>query len=49
MHQVEEWTCFATVQMGDVDLRANHPSSSSLRDGAGRGAPGFVSVIGSLT
>jgi hypothetical protein len=33
----------------DGDLRANHPSSSSLRVGAGSGAPGFVSVIGSLT
>lgn len=31
-----------------VYLRANHPSSSSLRVGAGRGAPGF-SVVGSLT
>lgn len=32
-----------------VYLRANQPSSSSLRVGAGSGAPGFVSEIGSLT
>jgi hypothetical protein len=31
-----------------VNLRANHPSSSSLLVGAGRGAPGF-SLVGSLT
>jgi hypothetical protein len=35
--------------MEDVDLRANHASSSSLREGAGSGAPGLVSVMGSLT
>jgi hypothetical protein len=35
--------------MEDVDLHANHPSSSSRREGAGRGAPGLVSVMGSLT
>jgi hypothetical protein len=35
--------------MEDIDLHANHPSSSSRREGAGRGAPGLVSVMGSLT
>lgn len=30
------------------DLHANHPSSSSLRDGAGKGAPGD-SCVGSCT
>jgi hypothetical protein len=31
------------------DLRANHPSSSSLLVGAGSGAPGPSFVVGSLT
>jgi hypothetical protein len=39
----------ALPQYQDVDLHANHPSSSSRRVGAGRGAPGFVSAMGSRT
>jgi hypothetical protein len=37
------------IIMKFVYLRANQPSSSSLLVGAGSGAPGFDSEIGSLT
>lgn len=30
-------------------VHANQPSSSSLRVGAGNGAPGLVSAVGNLT
>ena len=41
--------CGRIATVWDVYLQANHPSSSSLLVGAGSGAPGFVSEIGSLT
>ena len=41
--------CERIATVGDMYLRANQPSSSSLLVGAGSGAPGFVSEMGSLT
>lgn len=40
-----------TVEQGRKasNVHANQPSSSSRRVGAGNGAPGFVSCVGSLT